>query len=378
MKKSDVKGPPDVAQPAEIETAKELQFSDMSEAALDGRLGEICNQHFGDLPRGGSWVAITTAAGVYVPESAQNYVRTNLYGALVAPVHGGKSQVIGRATTVLNVKDPFLVETYSGSAEGLIKKIGATGQARLVWVDELSHLMAKANIDRASFPYILNHAYYKDEFSMIISQQKELKFNARLSILGGIVTENFEQSFGHTTAFGLYDRFLFALWPTGFEYDFTPFNGEIANDNPCAVTIDREVWQVKKDWATGNPELTGRIFENALRVAVVCAAWDGRTVLRAQELGPARAFAEYQLRVRTRLKPNPGENLDAKCAWAVVSYLKNCEKFVKRSAVYKAINAVRYGPGAFDRAITNLDFNGQLEQAGKSPRLLRFRQDDEP
>ncbi len=355
-----------------------LGFDDMPDAALDGRLGEICQKHLKDFPRSAAWIALVTAAGSLVPQSEQPYVRTNLYAALAAAPNEGKSQVNERALNLVGVKDPLLVKVFAGSAEGLVKKIGEAkdcGIARLAWVDELSHLLAKAAIDRASFPYFLNHAYYHDDVSLIVAGQKELKFRARFSLLGGIVTENFQQSFGHTTTFGLYDRFIFALWPTGFEYDFSPWDGEVIETNPCAVKIQRDVWDVRKEWK--KEELGGRIFENAIRAAVVCAAWDGKPELLANELGPARAFAEYQRKVRKVLQPNPGENLDARCAFAILSLLENQNGYVKRRDVYQAINANRFGPGAFERAVTSLEYNGELVQTAKRPKLLRRIRDDE-
>jgi hypothetical protein len=361
----------------EVEEPEDLQFADMPDDALDGRLGEICQKYLKDFPRSVAWASLVTAAGVTVPESCQPYVRTNLYTALVAPPHAGKSQAIQSALAVAEVKPPLLVEMLAGSAEGLAKKIGAHGQARLLSVDELSHLLAKSAIDRASFPYFLNNAYYKNSVSLMIAGQKELKFDARLSVLGGIVTENFEQSFGHATVFGLYDRFIFALWPSGFDFDFVPFDGKPAEENPCAVTIARDVWEVKKQWKNENRELGGRIFENALRVSVICAAWDGRPELRSTDLTPARAFAEYQLRVRGVLRANPGENLDARCAFAILELLKKHQKFIKQRDVYNAIHASRFGPGAFKRAVDALVYNEDIEQLGTHPKYLKLLRDGE-
>jgi hypothetical protein len=361
----------------EPEHIQELKFPDMTDAALDGRLGEIYQNHMKEFPRGAAWVALVTAAGVTVPEcNPKKYIRTNLYAVIVAPPHEGKSAVNDFALAITGVKKPVLMDEYIGSAEGLVKKLGegkGCGLQRLLLVDELSHLLTKSAIDRASFPFVLNTAYYKDAFNLVVAKQKSIQAEARLSVLGGIVTDNFQNSFGHATTFGLYDRFILAFWPTGFQYDFAPYEVEAVQDNPCEVTVEGEVWEVKKQWRRENPDLTGRIFENAIRVAVICASWSGCPKLTAKMLGPARAFAEYQARVQTVLQPNPGENPDARCAFSVMASLKNCRGgLVPRRQMYNSIHAERFGPGVFDRALRSLEANGELEQQGKRPKYLKM------
>ena len=350
-----------------------LEFKDMSPEVLDGRLGEICQQHMSHFPIAYAWPALLAVASVLVPEPPQPYARANLFVGLVGPVHSGKSQAKEVACAVLEVLPPLLEETMTGSAEGLIKLIGVPGQPRLLWPDELSHLLEKSAIERSSFPYVLNTLWYKNRLTLTIAKQQKLEFDAVLSVLGGLVTENFQHSFSHTTTGGLYDRFLFGMCPTGFAFNYQPWKGEVVTDKPCAVRIAADVWEAKQQWKQENPELADRIAENAIRAALICASWNQCETLNAAALGPARALAEYQIRVRKMLQPNPGENLDARCAFAIVLFLKSYEgKFVKRRDVYNAINANRFGPGVFDRAVMNLEFNGELQQSGKRPKLLRL------
>src|SRR4030095_7814104 len=235
----------------------------------------------------------------------------------------------------------------SGSAEGLLKHIGNAGAQRLFCPDELSHLLEKAAIERASFPYVLNRAYYQNSFTLTAAKGKEIQYGATLSVLGGIVAKNFQHSFSHTTIGGLYDRFIFGLCPTGFEFEYRPWEGDVVPDAPCAVPTAREFGQAKSDWKKENPALADRVAENAIRASVICAAWSGTDRLLACHLEPARAFAEYQARVRTVLEPNPGENLDARCAFAILSCLRNHTGYVRRREVFRAINAGRFGPNAF-------------------------------
>jgi hypothetical protein len=186
-----------------------------------------------------------------------------------------------------------------------------------------------------------------------------------------------QHSFSHSTTGGLYDRFFFGLSPTGFRYQFRPWAGTPTHINPRAVTIHQDVFEAKNQWEKDNPELANRVSENALRAAIICAAWDGRCLLTASNLGPALALAEYGARARTVLLPNPGMNLDARCAFAITSTLKTCKGPVKRRDLYNAIHAERYGPGAFDRAVRSLEFNGELEQTGQRPKYIKMLREDE-
>jgi hypothetical protein len=337
-----------------------LTVPDMPAEVLAGRLGEITQRRMARFPRSYSWPSILACAGLLVPRS--NQMRTNLYAALVGEVHSGKSQAAETAQKLLGIEKPLLLEVFAGSAEGLVRLLEDTeGAARLWNPDELSHTLEKANIERASFPYILNSAYYKDEFPLTSAGGKTSNFNSRLSILGGIVEENFGHSFGSATTGGLYDRFIFGRSPAPFDFIYRPYEGTPEEVQPTEVWIAPEVWEAKDEWGRENEALRGRVGENAVRAAVICASFDGQKILTAKHLAPARALAEYQARVRLVLRPNPGENTDARCAFAILQALPENAAWANRRELYQRIHGNRFGPGAFDRAVSNLQFNEQVE-----------------
>ena len=107
-----------------------------------------------------------------------------------------------------------------GSAEALVEIL--KGQlCCLLSVDELAHLLAKAAIDRSSFPFVLNRAFYSDR--IIGGSKKEpWEIDCRISIAGGIVEDLFGDAFGYATTGGLHDRFLFGLCPQPYEHLFDP------------------------------------------------------------------------------------------------------------------------------------------------------------
>jgi hypothetical protein len=176
------------------------------------------------------------------------------------------------------------------------------------------------------------------------------------------VDKKFEDCFGASTTAGLYDRFIFARCPQPFTYDYRPFVSKLkCPPTAVAVSVDRRVWEEKSSWIK-DCGIGPRIAENALRAAGICAGFDGKSVLRVQDLAPARAFAQYQMRVQSLLQPNPGENPDARCAFAILRTLSESPgEFMDRRAISKAIHAERFGPGVFGRAGVNLKFNGDVE-----------------
>lgn len=339
---------------------KPLSIADMWDSVLDGRLGEICQRRLKAFPLAYAWPALVTAASVKVPD--MHSVRSNLYTSLVGPPGSGKSCVIEHSCKLLSVDDPVLLTMMAGSAEGLFKSIEvADGDARLLNPDELSHLLEKASIDRATFPYVLNTAFYKTNVHLVIGKQKDVFFNCRLSLIGGIVEQNFEHSFGHSTTGGLHDRFIFGLCPSNYTHHYRPFagRGEMLQ-KLSLVAIDREVYEMMDQWRKQG--LDARAVENAIRVAVICASFDGRTRLMANELEAARSFAKYQTRVKSYLQPNEGLNFDAQCAISIIRILKKRRGWTIRRDLSRAIHSNRLGPGVFDKALRNLQLNGEIEQ----------------
>ena len=364
-------------------------IQDMPKEVLDGRLGEICRTRMADFPRAYAWLSLLAAASVLVPKLAGR-LRTNLYVALVGDKGTGKSAAMDCAFYLLDLQQPPLLPLKAGSAERMAKRIGdAGGEPRLVAVDELAHLLVKANIENASFTQVLSTAYYHDLQDMPDAQGKQANFNCRLTIAGGVVEEKFQELFGAKTTDGFYDRFIFGQHPTGFSYDFVPFDegprayprpelesGEASG--PVVVEVEDEVYTERKRWRVefGIPS---RVSEHAIRAAVICASFDGRAVLRVADLGPALAFARYQVAIRKILAPNPGKNPEAIIAYKVVDYLRLHApegQWVNRRKMLQAINGYDYGPTVVDRALRSLELNGEIEQgqAGRQ-KIVRLNLD---
>jgi len=345
------------------EAPKEVLLLDMPDTVLSGKLGEIYQRRLSKFPIAYGYTALVTVASALVPRDHIESKRFNLYGALVGPWHSGKSQAIGQAQKVLGISPPQLLDVMAGSAEGLIRRCkDAAGNPRLFSPDELGHLLSKAAIQNASFAFILSRAFYDDKFEVLMGRGKSTTFHASLSILGGVVDDKFQDLFSAATTGGLYDRFLYGACPGEFTYDYEPFDDITERTEPVCPIIDRDVWVMKSDWRREDPELEPRVAELAIRVACVCAAFDGRRRLTAADLGPAREFACYQTRIRRLLKPNAGENFEGRIALKILDYLRNRKgKWVSKRSMLRDINAYRLGPSIAERALCVLLANGDID-----------------
>ena len=365
--------------------AKETKVEDMPETVLDGRLGEIYQRRMSDFPRAFAWPALLTCAGALF-RSQTGPLRANLYTALIGKWHVGKTKCIEYAQFLLEVIPPVVEEGdfKPGSAEGLLTHVGDKhGEGFLYAPDELSHLFEKAQIKNASFNSILCSVFDKNRQTLTVEKQKKVSFNCRLSILGGLVEDKFEEAFGAATAGGLWDRFLFGLCPTGYKWSYHPIEGEreISQTYFDEVPVDREIWQFIKALPDEEKEKLGRAIEISLRVAHICAGVDGRDRLRLKDLGPAWELARYIAQTKARLQLNPGLTYGGIVSIKVLNYLKQHApngQWVSRRNILHETHAYRYGYSVFAQAIQAMLNEGELEQklnkpaVGRPSQLLRL------
>lgn len=352
-------------------------LNDMPETVLDGRLGELCNTYMltgKRFPLAYAWPALLAVASTLAPRHTARQ-KLNLFVALSGPVHSGKSQTIKAAQKLLGIEKPRLMKMLAGSAEALARKCAdAKGEPRLFSPDELGHTLEKSHIENASFPYIFNLAFYETQFEIRMGKKEIAEFNASLSILGGLVDDRFDDLFSRSATAGLYDRFLFGACPDGFRFSYYPFNAEAREHNLSTVGVHPDVWVEKDVWLAEDQDMNPRVVELALRAATVCASFDGRTLLTAHDLAPARAMVGYQQKIRDYLKPNEGENPEAKFAIKLMKRLTQLGgKYETKRKLFHDCGAERYGLTIADRALAALHVNGDVEVTSKKTPPVKVR-----
>src|SRR5258708_22309112 len=99
------------------------------------------------------------------------------------------------------------------------------------------------------------------------------------------------------------------------------FEGFKETTEPIAVEVDPVIWEMIEQIRKENPNI-GREAEIAIRAARICASFDGRKILRAQDCeSSVKAFVATQLHIREYLRPNEGVTNDAKCANDLLTWL---------------------------------------------------------
>jgi hypothetical protein len=352
--------------------------ADMSENVFSGRLGEICQTRLNRFPIAYAWPALISAAGTMVPFASPvsggisiGDAMTNFFTGLIGPVHSGKSQAIAWANFVIGLYPTMYSQVRAASSESLLKKLhsmhkkGELMKSLLVDLDEWQHLFSKANIEHSSFTSFLQSAFYRRAHNVIIGGGFDIELTCALTFIGGIVQDEFEECFGARSMGGLHDRFMFGLCPEGFNFLYRPFEGAPETINPISVRIDRDVWEMIDALRKSNTSI-GREAEIAARVAHVCASFDGRPVLHAKDCEKSvEAFIAEQIKIRDFLKPNDGLTNDAKCANALLDWLRRNASVMEIVPERKLRNGLRrtlsrLGPGALSYATANLARQGIL------------------
>jgi hypothetical protein len=363
---------------AKIEDTAKIRpigITDMPDSAMSGRLGDLCRGPMKEFPLTYSYLSIVVVAGLKI--AGHSTMRHNLYGGPVGDVGSGKSQAAEAAMKCIGLdpdQRPPVHKVKVGSGEQLLKEIGDVGgESRLFYVDELSHLLEKAMIQYASFPSILNSLFYNNRETLKMARGETANFDCSLSILGGLPENKFSEFFGQASTLGLYDRFLYGLCPTDYTYHYRPFRVSPSLFEPQGVEVHPEVWNERDQWLKDSPDITGRVAELSLRVASICAAWDGKNVLMVSDLKPAKQFALYQARLRKLLRPNPGENFEARAAHKFLAYLERHSpdgQWVSRRQMFKDTRAYELGPSVCHKALSIMAFNGDIEENDKGRQAL--------
>jgi hypothetical protein len=292
---------------------------------------------------------------------------TNFYTALVGPSNCGKSTAWTHARTALGIHEG--TKNYSllkaGSAETLfiniqnMQRSGELTDQLFIDIDEMSHLFKKVAIEGSVLSQALTTGFYKKYQTLLMGGAKKVTLNCAMSWIGGIVADEFETCFGSSTTGGLYDRFMFGVCPTGYQVGYQDFTGEPAQVQPVPVTVDPSVYEASNAWRKDHPELT-REVELGVRFAKVIASFDGRTTLYGKDMeGAPYVFALEQARIRQMLKPNAGDNPDAKFANAIMSLLARKTKpgeWLDTRMLKLHLKAFwrNLGPNVLDRAINGL------------------------
>jgi hypothetical protein len=388
---------PAQARPVETESVNPTEISTDSLDYLPStvlgstRLQDIYLEQFYeyDWPLTLALPALVTSASAVVPFQPRGTdsfslggddAMTNLYTALIAEVHAGKSQIATWAARAIGIYDESNIGSHYyegkwGSAEQMLKSLHKkqgtfTSKSVLISPDEWAHLFRKAAIPDASFPTVLTTSFYRRNQIFTLGGPdggREYNLNLQMSFIGGIVEEEFDTVFGSHSLGGLYDRFLFGRAPEGFRWNYQPCpiapGKHFAGWNLKPVRIDGSVYEVTKQWNKENPGL-GRVSEICTRIANIYGSLDGRPEITGKDIEPLKPLALYQIGLRQMFRPNPGQNPDAVFANKALAWIQ------KHAGGWTSIAKLKQhtwrveqnlGPAVAVRSLIGLARSGRIE-----------------
>ena len=131
-------------------------------------------------------------------------------------------------------------------------------------------------------------------------------------MIGGLVDEFFKTLFTRDSLGGFHNRMVFGLCPKDFQYYYMPLENFLECRQVTKVRVSRDVYAEMNGYTRAHSDLKaddhmdGRVMEMGLRHLRICASFGGPQLLKPVHLGPAIAFANYQMAVRKVLVPNRG------------------------------------------------------------------------
>jgi hypothetical protein len=147
-----------------------------------------------------------------------------------------------------------------------------------------------------------------------------------------------------------------------------------------------DVWEAKNAWVK-QYKLNPRVAESCIRVAGICAAYDGKSSLHPQDAEKSVvALAKYQTRLRLLLQPNTGKNDDGKLSSKFRSYLQRHSangEWLSERKMLRDTNAYDFGVRA-EKVLASLEFNKEIARSntssptgGPSRKVIRLLSDFE-
>lgn len=323
----------------------------MPESCMYGWLGEFARKI--DSPLDAAYpVLLGIAAGYGVPSYKR--LRSNLFVNVIGTKGDGKSRVIRNAREAWpNPSEIKVIKKYPGSEVGLIQLLGGKKgndmkaddyhpMPYLLIQDEMRVTFNKMDIKGSSLPNMLNELFYEDTFGTA-SKQGHWECCARLSLVGCLTCDGpdeFAEIYGAATAQGTYDRMLFAVFPSGWEFDdlWEPPTESPGNDITDNLPISRRprpcevpAWAYERiaEWRRKDFENRKRLGELALRVALVTASVNHDKEITEDCLRCALEFIEWQEAIRRFYAPAETDDLDGKAERAIIRALEEQTDWVE-------------------------------------------------
>ena len=281
----------------------------------------------------------------------------------------------------------------TGSGEGLLEAVGGDKENEhhlpvVLMPDEFSLLVKKGRIEASSLPERLTELFNKNSTSYHLKGKVYTVTNARLSICSATTPELYMTMFDpQGTSGGLVSRLFVVLSgeaiikpppsiPREEEHRLRErMRAVIKREVDEAMKIENQIFRLS--WGPGAEEtwmefyrplrksgdrLAERLDSYGLRLVTLFAVSRGEDEISQDTVSRVVDLLKYQWAARRMVQPVEAESLDAALAQHVLRVLVSAEVSVKRSTLYRAVHAERYGPDCFTRVLRGLGSIGHVDK----------------
>ncbi len=335
------------------------------EECMYGPLGDSARDIKMDL--GIAYPAILGTYSVMPQPQLVDFTRNSLYVGLIMPPGGGKDVVLYRSRRNLGIPldEKFMSRTSPSSDRGLMNLLKhkvkrrkgkddeiTLGPAKmLIALNEMITMLSKGKLDNSTLYSMLCALWSDSHYGLVVKEGQET-CDCQLSVMGGIPIENpgdVSIAFGAAAASGLHSRFVFGHTTKRYRWlikdSWKPAReGKLlrrVHTDVVVTSVDPLAENRYDEW-NAPEDKTGRIRENALRIAALSAAAAGETEISEACMIAALKFADWQLRLHRVFIIQPARNQAAELENRIISAWRSCVKGNTQKAMYFSRFAHKY------------------------------------
>jgi hypothetical protein len=279
------------------------------------------------------------------------------------PPGGGKDEAQKRSRRITGIDLALVSRTSPSSDRGLMLIIGHKvirrkgkepeiiegPKKKLFMLNELKSVLSKGKMDNSTLHQMLCDLWGEPHYGLSVKEGEET-CDCQVSLIGGVPIKNpsdVSAAFGATLAIGLHSRFIFGYTAIPFRYRlkdaWEPTRaGKLlyrARTDIVVTAVAPAAQEMYDEWDDPEDE-TGRIRENALRIAALTACAAGESEISVACMTAALEFANWQIRLHRALPVQATQNSAAELENRIVTAWRGYAK--NKKAAYFSVFARQY------------------------------------
>lgn len=270
-----------------------------------------------------------------------------------------------------------------GSGEGLVNRlVGNADKTSILYLDEINVLARKTNSDNSVGIAPLHRLFEGHSYENPLAAGGPMVKNAYLSLLSASTVEDFQQTWTakHKDA-GFFSRLFLVAADASEKRIAFPKNPDTQVRNALLKEVQQLIERLaseksqypleseaEKRWAGyyenfGDGEEWNRIDTYGFRLMVIQAALTGASSISVQIVEDVIKLLDFEVTVRRAVLPVIADTQIAQLEEAIRRYLPKQGEGISKRELQRKTNANRKGIEMFNRALKDLENNGELDRS---------------